>query len=239
MLVEQSVVCPVLIGRDAPLSTVLHTLGRARASQGSTLLVSGEAGIGKSRLVRAMVDRARPLGFVVLQGACFEADRAQPYAPILDLVRVLSATASPALAAHYFAPAAAELVTLFPELHSIFPDAAPREALDPDEDRRRLFHSFSEAVHALGKVQPLLLVVEDVHWSDEATLDLVLHLARRIATQPIALVLTFRSDEVGPRLARLLADLDRARCASEVSLRPLAAPEVLAMLQAIFGPQAA
>ncbi len=233
MLVEQSVVCPVLIGRDAPLSTVLHTLDRALAAHGSTLLVSGEAGIGKSRLVRAMVERARALGFVTLAGACFEADRAQPYAPVLDLVRVLAATSSPALAAHYFAPAGAELVTLFPELRSIYPDS-PRQALDPEEDRRRLFHSFTEAIVALGKTQPLLLVIEDVHWSDDATLDLVLHLARRIGSQAIALILTFRSDEVGPRLARLLADFDRARCASEVGLRPLAAREVSAMLQAIF-----
>jgi DNA-binding CsgD family transcriptional regulator len=235
MLVEQSVVCPVLIGRDAPLSTVLHTLDRARVAHGNTLLVSGEAGIGKSRLVRAMVERARSLGFVTLQGSCFEADRAQPYAPILDLVRVLSATASPALAAHYFAPAGAELVTLFPELRSLFPDAPLRQTLDPEEDRRRFFHSFTEAVHALGRVQPLLLVIEDVHWSDDATLELVLHLARGIGQQAIALVLTFRSDEVGPRLAQLLAEFDRARCASEVGLRPLGVPEVAAMLQAIFG----
>ena len=239
MPVEQSVVCPVLVGRDVPLSTVRHTLDRARAGHGSTLLVSGEAGIGKSRLVRAMVEHARPLGFVTLQGACFEADRAHPYAPVLDLVRVLSATTSPTLAAHYFAPAGAELVTLFPELRSIFPDTPRPQALDPEEHRRRLFHSFTEAVHALGRAQPLLLVIEDVHWSDDATLDLVLHLARRIGPQPIALVLTFRSDEVGPRLARLLADLDRARCASEVALRPLGAREVSAMLQAIFGSQVA
>lgn len=235
MLVEHSVVCPVLVGRAAPLSTVLHTLDRAREAHGGTLLVSGEAGIGKSRLVRAMIERARSLGFVTLQGACFEADRAQPYAPILDLVRVLSTTASPALAAHYFASAGPELVSLFPELRPVFPDAPPRQVLDPEEDRRRLFHSFAEAVHAIGKVQPLLLVIEDVHWSDDATLDLMLHLARRLGSQPLALVLTFRSDELGPRLARLLADFDRARCASEVGLRPLGAPEVSAMLQAIFG----
>src|SRR5437764_289347 len=77
MFVEQSVVCPALVGRAAPLSTVFHTLDRARAAHGGTLLVSGEAGIGKSRLVRAMAERARSLGFVVLQGACFEADRAR------------------------------------------------------------------------------------------------------------------------------------------------------------------
>ena len=235
MLLDQSVVCPVLIGRDVPLTTVVHTLDRARDAHGGTLLVSGEAGVGKSRLVRAMVERARANGFVTLQGACFEADRAQPYAPILDLIRVLSTTASPALAAHYFAPAATELVTLFPELRQILPDAAPHPASDPEEDRRRLFHSLAEAVHALGRAQPLLIVIEDVHWSDDATLDLILHLARSIGARAIVLALSFRSDEIGARLARLLADLDRARCAWEVSLRPLDVPQIAAMLSAIFG----
>ncbi|HEY2896888.1 MAG TPA: AAA family ATPase [Gemmatimonadaceae bacterium] len=239
MLLDQSVVCPVLIGRDVPLTTVVHTLERAREGYGGTLLVSGEAGVGKSRLVRAMIERARAAGFATLQGACFEADRAQPYAPILDLIRALSTTASPALAAHYFAPAATELVTLFPELRPIFPDATPHLASNPEEDRRRLFHSLADAVRALGRSQPLLIVIEDVHWSDDATLDLVLHLARSIGTSAIVLALSFRSDEVGARLARLLTDFDRARCAQEVSLRPLDLPQVAAMLSAIFGPASA
>jgi predicted ATPase len=233
--IERNVVCPVLIGRDGPVATARETLERAHESLGGTLLVSGEAGVGKTRLVRSMVDDARALGFVTLQGACFEADRAHPFAPILDLVRVLAATTSPALAAHYFAPASADLVTLFPELRSIFADATPREVLDPQEDRRRLFHALTAAVASLGSVQPLLLVLEDVHWSDDATLDLVLHLARRVVSQPIVLALTFRSDEIGPRLARLLADLDRTRCAVDLTLRPLGVAEVSAMLEAIFG----
>ncbi|MEO8333999.1 MAG: AAA family ATPase [bacterium] len=237
MLVEQVVVCPILVGREAPLSAGFHVLDRARDAHGGTLLVSGEAGIGKSRVVRAMLERARTLGFLTLQGACFEADRAHPYAPILDLVRALSATTSPALVQHAFAPASIELVTLFPELRAIFADAPPRQALDPEDDRRRLFHSFTETIHALGRTQPVLLVIEDVHWSDDATLDLMLHLARRIAADPIAVILTFRNDEIGPRLSRLLADFDRARCASEVSLNPLATHDVSTMLHSIFGPQ--
>ncbi len=238
MPTEQTVICPVLIGRAAPLATIGHTLDRARDAQGTTLLVSSEAGVGKSRLVRAMAERARAAGFVTLQGACFETDRAQPYAPVLDLVRVLATTTSPALVAHYFAPAGTELVTLFPELRSIFHQEA-RAEVDPQEDRRRLFHSLGEAVRLLGQAQPLLMVIEDVHWSDDATLDLLLHLARSIRPQRIALVLTFRSDEIGTRLARLLADLDRARCAVEVSLRSLDLAEVEAMVAAIFGSETA
>lgn len=238
MLVEQNVVCPTLIGRDAALSAARHALERAREAHGSTLLVSGEAGIGKSRLVRDLATWARDGGFVLLQGACFEADRGHPYAPVLDLVRVLSGT-SAALAAHYFAPAAAELITLFPELRPVFPDATPRDARDPEEDRRRLFHSFAESARALSRVQPLLLVMEDVHWSDDATLDLMRHLTRGIETERIALLMTYRSDETGPRLTRLLADFDRARCAADIALRPLGSSQVWAMLQAIFGAQPA
>lgn len=235
MFADTNVVCPILIGRSVSLESGVHALTRAHTGHGGTVLISGEAGIGKSRLTRALVDRARETGFVTLGGACFEADRAHPYAPILDLVRVLASVRSPALAAHWFARAAADLVTLFPELQTIFVEATPRANLSPEEDRRRLFQSFTDSVHAIARVQPLLLVIEDVHWSDDATLDLVLHLARRITSQPIAIFLTFRSDEIGPRLITLLADFDRARCATEIALRPLDTADVASMLEAIFG----
>jgi DNA-binding CsgD family transcriptional regulator len=238
MPVEHNVVCPTLIGRDAALSAALHALDRARAGHGSALLISGEAGIGKSRLARDLARRGRDDGCVILQGACFETDRSHPYAPILDLVRVLATTTSAGLAAHYFAAAADELVMLFPELRSVFTEAAPpRDARDPEEERRKLFHSFAEAIRTLARAQPLMLLIEDVHWSDDATLDLMRHLARGIESERVALVLTYRSDEVGPRLARLLADFDRARCAADIALQPLGASQVSAMLQAIFGSQ--
>ena len=237
MLVEHSVTCPVLIGRRGPRDAGLAVLEAARASRGSLLLISGEAGIGKSRMVRTLLEHAREHGHVTLSGACFEADRAHPYAPVLDMVRVLASIESSARAAELFAPAAADLVSLFPELQSIFATTAARRSLGPEEDRRRLFQTFGESVQLSARRQPLLLVIEDVHWSDDATLDLVLHLARHITTQPITLLLTFRSDEVGPRLRRLLVDLDRARSAAELSLRPLDVDDVRAMLEAIFCPQ--
>ncbi|MEO5800464.1 MAG: AAA family ATPase, partial [Gemmatimonadales bacterium] len=238
MPADQRVVCPELIGRAAPLATAQHTLGRARDAHGSTLLISGEAGIGKSRMVREIVAHARSLGFVSLVGTCFQADRTSPYAPLLDLVHVLAATTSPALAAHCFGPAAAELLALFPELQGIFPDATAAPARDPEESRRRLHHAMTSAIHQLARTQPVLLVFEDVHWSDDATLDLLRTLARQLVTHRVVLALVFRNDEIESDLARLLADLDRARCAADVPLRPLDATECASMLRAIFGPQA-
>jgi DNA-binding CsgD family transcriptional regulator len=237
MTVEQSVTCPILVGRDGPLAAARDALGQARAGRGSVLLISGDAGIGKSRLLRAMIDESRNADFVVLRGSCFEADRTHPYAPLLDLVRVLVATNSAPLAAHYFGGAVQELVTLFPELATVFPGTVRNAELDPEQNRRRLFHALAEALHALSRVQPVLFTLEDVHWSDEASLDLMLHLARGVQSHSLAIALTFRSDEVDARLARLLADLDRARSATDIPLRRLDEPEMAAMVRAIFGPE--
>ena len=234
MFPDRNVICPVLIGREGALGDVRAVLARARGGTGSILLVAGEAGIGKSRLLRETAAEARERGFVVLSGSCFEADRAAPFAPLLDLVRAFSATASPAVAAHAFEPAAAELVRAFPELTSVFSDLAPLEALDPEHERRRLFHAVAETIVRLGRTQPVLLTIEDVQWGDEASLDLLLHLARRIATQPVALALSYRSDEIGPPLARLLAELDRTRLATELDLARFSSDELSTMLGAIF-----
>ncbi len=234
MVPERSVICPVLVGREAALDTARAVVDAARGGAGGVLLVAGEAGIGKSRLLREIAREARDRGFVLLKGACFEADRAAPYAPLLDLVWEYARSASSAAAAHALAPAAAELVRTFPELTSIFSDLPPLEALDPEHERRRLFHAIAETVATLGRTQPVLVAIEDVHWGDEATLDLLLHLAHRISAQPVALTLSYRSDEVAPPLERLLAELDRTRVTTELNLARFSEAEFSTMLEAIF-----
>src|SRR5215210_8484402 len=130
MHLQHDVVCPTLVGRQPQVAALRQVLTRAREGNGSVALIVGEAGVGKSRLLRSMVDDARAAGFFVLQGACFEAERSIPYAPVLDLVRLFARTASPALVAHVLAPAATELVTLFPELRPLLPDATPTATID-------------------------------------------------------------------------------------------------------------
>jgi DNA-binding CsgD family transcriptional regulator len=198
-------------------------------------MIVGEAGVGKSRLLRAMTDEARSTGFVALHGACFEAERSIPYAPLLDLVRLFAGSVSPAVVAHVLAPAAAELVGLFPELRPLLPDATPSPTVDPESDKRRLFHALAQTVAILARTQPMLIAFEDVHWSDDATLDLVFHLARSHASLPVVIALTYRGEEVGPRLARLIADLERARVVDELPVERLGRNDVGSMLRAIFG----
>jgi DNA-binding CsgD family transcriptional regulator len=238
MHLQHDVVCPTLVGRDSQIAALRRVLDRAREGSGRVALIVGEAGVGKSRLLRATTEEARAAGFLALHGACFEAERSIPYAPLLDLVRLLAASASPAVAAHVLAPAAGELVAIFPELRSLLPDAVPSASMDPESDKRRLFHAMALAVTQLSRRQPVLLAFEDVHWSDDATLDLVFHLARGHAAQPVVIALTYRGEEAGPRLARLITDLERARLVSDLPVERLGRAGVGEMLQGIFGARA-
>jgi predicted ATPase len=141
MHLDHDVVCPALIGRDREIAAIRRVLTRTREGNGSVALIVGEAGVGKSRLLRATAEEARASGFFVLQGASFEGDRSIPYAPLLDLVRLFAASASHAVVAHVLAPAGSELVSIFPELRPLLPDAVPSTPGEPEADNPRLFHA--------------------------------------------------------------------------------------------------
>lgn len=235
MHLEHDVVCPTLVGRADHVAAIDGVLAHAREGAGRVVLINGEAGVGKSRLLRSMMDDARAAGFFVLHGASFEAERSVPYAPLLDLVRMFSAAASPGVVAHALGPAAAEMVALFPELRLLLPDATPSRAIDPDSDKRRLFLALAQAVSVLARTQPILLAFEDVHWSDDATLELIFHLARSQMAQRVVIALTYRREETTPSLARLLTDLARTRAAREITIDRLDRSSVAEMLAAIFG----
>lgn len=228
---DQPIVCPVVVGRGAHLGALLRCLDQATAGAGQTVLVTGEGGIGKSRLVAEARPRAESGGSLILQGNCFEPDRSLPYAPIVDLLRSVF-VASPDAARH-IAAGAPELRTLLPELAAWLPDAGPGLALDAEHEKRRLFAALAGVFTQLATTQPVLAIVEDVHWSDESSLEFLLYLARRLAALPLLLVLTFRSDEIHEGLGRLLAALDRERLAAEIRLPCLSPADVGAMLRAI------
>jgi len=229
------VLCPTLIARESELNAAQDSLERARNGDARVVLIVGEAGVGKSRLLRAMIDTARASGFLVLKGASFESDRSIPYAPLLDLLRGFAVSGSSARFEHVFAAAAPELVALFPELRFALPSVKPSASVDPEMDRRRLFHGISQSIGQLTEAQPVLLAFEDVHWSDDASLDLVLHLVRANASRRLAIALTYRGEEVGQSLERLIAALQRTRVAAEVPVERLGRDQVGEMLGAIFG----
>lgn len=228
------VLCPVTIGRAAHLKSIEQALRQTVDGQGQTLIIAGEAGIGKSRLIAEAKARAEKLGFLVLEGHCLEPDRSLPYAPFLDLLRARFGGRSAGEITRELGSQAPEIARLLPELATLLASNAPRVPLEPDQEKHRLIQALIQYVTARATSQPTLVIVEDLHWSDDSSLDCLLYLARRIAAQPIFVLLTYRTDQPHPGLRHFLAELDRGRLATELLLTPLDTVEVDAMLRAIF-----
>ena len=233
------IVCPVFIGRTSSLEALLRLMEQACGGRGQTVLITGEAGVGKSRLVtEALVSlrssqwqAASPL---VLQGRCFESDRALPYAPFLDLLRSFLASHSPDEIIASLGPTAAELAKLLPEFAAVLPHRVPTSIRDPEQEKRLLLQTMAHFFTRLSATQPLLLLIEDVHWSDESSLEFLLYLARRLASHRMLLLLTYRSEEEQPVFMPFLARLDRERLATELMLTPLTVNEAREMIHTIL-----
>ena len=234
---HQSFVCPVLIDRVSELATLQTLIDQATSRQGQVALLSGEAGIGKSRLVTELKTYAASLDFFLVQGNCFPTDHAIPYAPLLDLLRS-------SLAGHSLATPAAEMMQvaqaflpLLPDVGHLLPDVPPGPpltSLDPEQEKRRRFEILADFLTAQAVERPVFLIIEDLHWSDDVSLEFLHYLARRCSVYPLLLLLTYRSEEVLPGLRHFMAQLDRERLAQEISLARLTRDEAEAMLRAIF-----
>lgn len=231
---EQPIACPVLIGRAVHVRALARCLAEVRGGHGRVMVLAGEAGIGKSRLVAEARARAGDAGLLILQGNCFEPDRLLPCAPLIDLLRMAMSLRTPQAMLDLAGLAAPELAGLLPELGTLLPGGATAPGADRAQEKRRLFQALAHVCAGLAAQSPLLAVVEDLHWSDDISLEFLLHLARQVRGLPMLLVCTYRSDEVHPSLQHFLAGLDRERLATELALPRLEPAEADAMLRAIF-----
>lgn len=222
------------IGRSEELEQLNDLLAAVQAGAGRCVLVSGDAGIGKSRLIAEVEARARKRAFTTLAGRCFEQDRSFPYAPLIDMLRPFFAEEARADLLDALGPSAAELVKLLPELASRLPPPRAAPPIAAEAEKRRLFDALTWLFLRQSKTGQLLLVVEDLHWSDEASLEFLLHLVRRAADHPLLLLLSYRTAEVQAGMVELLAGLDREPGAQEIRLDPLTQDEVAALLKAIL-----
>ena len=235
MIFDKSVVCPVLIGRENDLQRLDRLITQAQEGRGQIALISGEAGTGKSRLVREALARA-PHETLILEGYCFQTESVLPYAPLLDLFRNFFLPLSREELTRALGTTAPHLVKLFPELTVTLPDLTPfgMPGSDPQGEKRRMFQALLQMIIELAARQPLILILEDLHWSDSTSLEFLLLLARRISSQPVLLLLTFRDDETTPDLTHFLAELDRERLGTEFALKHMSPLEVDEMLQTIL-----
>ena len=233
MIFDKSVICPLFIGRANDLQALDRLIAQAGGKNGRIALISGEAGIGKSRLVKEAKARA-PKGATILEGQCFQTELALPYAPLLDLFRNFFAIHSSAEIARALESSAPQLVKLFPELTVHLPHLTSTPSPDPKQEKQRLFQALAQTLTELAQNQLLIVVIEDIHWSDSTSLEFLLQFARHISSQRILLLVTYRSDETTPELTHFLAEIDRERLGLEFTLSRMSQTDVDAMLRAIL-----
>jgi tetratricopeptide (TPR) repeat protein len=221
---------PAFIGRRAELALLSAQAQRALAGEAAFALVGGEAGAGKTRLAQELCTQVSHDGFTVLTGHCAE-HGAEPLAPLIGALRTLAHTTPPAELAEALGPGSRALARLVPE---VAPHAAAQQA---GEIRpAQLMELVLGLLTRLGARTPVLLVLEDLHWADQSTLELVAFLVRSLRDTAVLLAGTYRSDELHRRhpLRPLITEWEQARDVSRILLDRFSQDEVAEQLAGIL-----
>ncbi len=198
------------VGREQEMASLTSRLSAAQAGQGGLVLLHGEPGIGKSRLLEEFRRLAEPRGVHVLAARCYEMERDLPYAPVVDaLTTFLLERADPAdvpLALGQWGP---QLAALIPSLRDLVPDLPCYQPLRPDAERSALLAGLAHLLVSLARGTSLALLLDDLQWADASTVQWLHYLAHRLSRSSVLIVGTYRTNEVDPdhSLQRLLDSL--------------------------------
>jgi DNA-binding CsgD family transcriptional regulator/tetratricopeptide (TPR) repeat protein len=225
------VASPAFVGRVEELQSLEEARRRAADADPAVVLVGGEAGVGKTRLVTELTARCGTDGTRVLAGSCVPVgDGALPYAPIVEALRALVGDVGAGALRELVGPSWPELARLLPAMGD--PEAGPAgQGAQP-----RLFELLLGLLGRLSEQAPLVLVVEDLHWADRSTRDLLAFLVRNLRRERVLVVVTYRTDEPGQqRLGPYLAELDRNSSVERIELSRLDQVQTTAQLVGILG----
>jgi DNA-binding CsgD family transcriptional regulator/tetratricopeptide (TPR) repeat protein len=219
---------PTFVGRAEQLASFDRSLAGAAEGEPAVLLVAGESGVGKTRLVTEFAERARAAAARVAVGDCVELGEGElPYAPVVGALRDLGPEAI-----ELAGPGRVELARLLPEAGD--PAAAER---DDEFAQARLFETLLTLLGRVGEQAPLVLVIEDLHWADRSTRDFLSFLLRATRRERLVIVATYRSDELHRRhpLRPFLANAERLERVQRLEVAPFSRLELSAQLLGILG----
>jgi class 3 adenylate cyclase/tetratricopeptide (TPR) repeat protein len=226
------------VGRDAERANLRRLVADALAGHGRLALVAGEPGVGKSRLVAELGDEAQARGMRMFTGHCVEMSGAPPYLPYVEMIEyAINNPRSPLALVEALGDVAAEIARIAPVLRRAFPDIPPPVELPAELARRYVWNSLSEFIGRAAQGQPLLLVLEDLHWADESTVLFTEYLAPLLPEMPVLVLGTYRDQEVdlSHPLAHVIVHVERRRLVQRVNLRRLSYDGVRTMLRALAG----
>ena len=220
-----------LVGRAREFGRLLALLDQAADGEPIVALVSGDAGVGKTRLLAELTLRAGERGFIVLSGRCAELGDSVPYLPLADALR--NATTDPSAAAPLLDALASR-----PALSQLLPDGGSTQLADgdvPGMAQQQLFGSVLGMLAELAAPDPVLLVLEDLHWADRSSRDLVIFLSRVLHRERVAVIATYRTDDLqrSHPLRGVVAELLRLPSVIALELGPLSAPAMAEHLSAL------
>ena len=223
-------------GRSRELALLRALLPRAGGESRRIVLLGGEPGSGKSRLVREFAHEAAAAGVLVLYGACDAVVRT-PYRPFAEALERLVRVSDPSTLRGELGTAGGELVRLMPDLPLRVGELPAPIAADPETERHRLHTAVTDLLVAVSRRVPVLLVLEDGHWADPPTLLLLRHLARSAADARMLLLATFRDTEadVPASLSETLVDLRRSEDVVRVHLAGLSDDEIAEFVRRASG----
>jgi serine/threonine-protein kinase len=229
-----------IVARDEEIERILFAADQAEGARGRLVLLGGERGVGKTRLAQELALRLRDRGFVVATGRCHDRQQQMAYHPFVEPMETLLPVAPLAfrreLAARW--PFASHLLLQAPAGRSGHPDPgeAPND-MPLGADRQSLYLFVSHLLAALAEQRPVALLLDDLHWSDEASFDLLQHLALQTAGHRILLLGTYRDDAVDREhpLERMMRDLAREGLVDRVAVRRLSLEGTAALVEATVG----
>ncbi|WP_326819583.1 helix-turn-helix transcriptional regulator [Streptosporangium sp. NBC_01756] len=226
-------VSPVFVGRETELAGLAEAFEQARDNAAAAVLLGGEAGVGKTRLIGSFAERAAADGAHVLIGGCVElSTEGLAYAPFTAAIRQLvRECGAEKVAAMLPDGGARDLARLLPEF------GEPSGDVESDTARARLFEQILTLLERLAERRPVILVIEDIHWADRSSRDLIAFLSRNLRTTPVLMVLTYRSDDLHRQhpLRPVLAELNRVDGVLRLDLPRLTQDEVAAQMAGILG----
>lgn len=201
----------VFVGRQREMDELTNALEGTISGQGQLAMLAGEPGIGKTRTATELANRARSQGANVMWGWCYEGEGAPPYWPWIQSIRSYVREATPDQLESEMGNGASDIAALLPEVHEKLPVLPPLPPLDPGEARFRLFDSLATFFKNASASSLLLIVLEDLHWSDRSSLMLWEFISKEISTSKVMLLGTYRDIEVGRRhpLSQTLGTLIR------------------------------
>ena len=227
----------VFIGREQETKELRIALNETLSGHGHLFMLVGEPGSGKTRMTEQLATYARLCNAQVLTGSCYEGEGAPAFWPWLQIVRSYAQEREPATLLSIMGPGAADIAQVVSEIKEQLPDLPPPPTLEPEQARFRLFDSVTTFLKNASKLQPLVVILDDLHWADKPSLLLLQFLARELKDACILVIGTYRDMELGRQhpLSQTLGELSRQGLSARIVLRGLTEQDVARFIEMTTG----